>query len=334
MSRLLCLVVFTFLGCPKASPRQNTGPLGDPALALSGVYRALEAGNADLLEPFFTDDALVFGLGPGDTWQGNGLIVEHVRGALVPVGLAGWTMQIEGSRPVVGFAEEGASAWLSDFPKVVVTHAQKSEVWLPRVTAQLVREGERWRIDALHVSLAVPDELISLPDAPKRWVVPADVTKARSPRVDQVVGLVRRVLEDYGVKIERTSERDEFVQLGTSPTELFVGGKTFKALLKPQLPAIQKAGYSWKVDGNIAARVDEGAKAGWVAALVVQRQLAGRKQQTYPTFRVLWTLIQENGIWNISSEHQSLAMNDDFRTPANDEQLKAWKQAHGPLDSR
>lgn len=327
---LFVAIVLALLGCPKPPPKGvEVKPPPDPIEGaretMKKLYEAVEAGNADLLEPLFTDDALIFGLGPSDTWQGGLVITERARQALLPIGLAGDAAKIEDSNIVVGLAEEEYAAWAFDLPKVTTTHKGKEETWLPRVTAHLVRDGDRWRIDALHLSLSVPDALVFAPDAAKKLLAPADVTNDRSPDSEQLTGLVKRSLEDYGVKIDRTSERAEFVQLGTSAAEVFIGGKAFKDLIKPQLGAIKKAGYTWKLDGNLRVKLAPGGKSGWAAAVIVQRQGSGKKQQTFPAFRTLWTLVEEGGVWNISSEHQSLAVKEELREAANDEQLKTWK---------
>lgn len=331
MRRLLFLLVpLALLGCPRPPPKRVVEPkVVDPLDAarevIEKLYAAVEAGEADQLEPLFTEDALVFGLGPSDTWQGGTVITDRARQALLPIGLAGDAVKVEDSRVVVGLSLEEYAAWAFDLPRVTTTHKGKSELWLPRLTAHLVRDGDRWRIDALHLSLAVPDQLVFAPDAAKKLLAPSDVSNDRSPDSDQVIGVVKRSLDDYGVKIDRTSERAEFVQLGTSAAEVFIGGKAFMDLIKPQLGAIKKAGYSWKLDGNLRVKLAPGGKSGWAAAVVVQRQGAGKKLQVFPAFRVLWTLEEEAGVWNISSEHQSLAVKEELREAATEEQLKTWK---------
>jgi ketosteroid isomerase-like protein len=328
---LVAVFSLCLLACPKAPPPKKVVEekiVLQPAEAvretIEKIYRGVEAGDAEQLEPHFTEDALVFGLGPSDTWLGGTVINDRARQALIPIGLSGDTIQIQDSRIVVGLAADESAAWAFDLPKVTTTHKGKSEVWLPRMTAHLVRDGERWRLDALHVSLSVPDQLVFAPDAQKRIIAPADVNGDRSPDADQVVGVVKRSLDDYGVKIDRTSERAEFIQLGTTAAEVFIGGKAFKDLIKPQLGAIKKAGYTWKLDGNLRVKLAPGAKSGWAAAVVVQRVGSGKKQQVFPAFRFLWTLVEEDGVWNISSEHQSLAVKEELRDAATDEQVKAW----------
>jgi ketosteroid isomerase-like protein len=317
---------------PKPEPKKVVEPAEAVRQTIEEAFKAVEAGDGDRLEVLFTDDALVLGLGPSDTWSGGMVIGERARQALLPIGLAGDTIKFEDSRIVVGLDDSDDTAWASDLPKVTTTHKGKTEVWLPRITMHLVREFEKWKIDALHVSLAVPDALVFAPDATKRLVAPADVTNERSPESDQLVGVVKRSLEDYAVKLDRTSERPEFVQLGTSQVEVFIGGKPFKDALRPALGQIKKAGYTWKIDGNLRVKLAPNGRSGWAAAVVVQRQGSGKKLQVFPAFRYLWTLIEENGVWNISSEHQSLAVKEDLRDPATDELLKAWQVAHDAAD--
>lgn len=340
--RLLAVsLTLSFFACvtAKPKPKPEPEPVYEPAevvrQTIESAFKAVEQGDGDKLEALFTDDALVLGLGPSDTWTGGTVIGDRSRQALLPIGLAGDTVKFEDSRIVVGLTEGDDAAWAFDLPKVTTTHKGKSDVWLPRITMHLVRvfekvpqegrEPGRWKIDALHISLAVPDALVFAPDATKKLVAPADVTNDRSPDADQLVGVARRSLDDYGVKLDRTSERAEFVQLGTSAAEVFIGGKAFKDLIKPQLGAIKKAGYTWKIDGNLRVKLAPSGRSGWAAAIVVQRSGSGKKAQTFPAFRYLWTLVEEGGVWNISSEHQSLAVKEDLRDPATDEQLKTWQ---------
>lgn len=330
MRRLVTVVLsLALVACPRPPPKVVEVKVVDPLEAASAVvpalYAAIEAGDADKLEALFSADAVVFGLGPSDTWQGGTVVIERARQALLPIGLSGDTLKLEDSRVVVGLAEGDQSAWAFDLPKVTSTHKGKTETWLPRVTMHLVKEGETWRIDAMHASLPVADALLTAPDASKKLLAPADVTNDRSADADQLVGLVRRALDDYGVKIDRTSERAEFVQLGTSGAEVFIGGKAFKDLIKPQLGAIKRAGYSWKLDGNLRVKLAPGGKTGWAAGLIVQRQGTGKKAIVFPAFRVLWTLVDEGGVWNIASEHQSLAVKEDLREAATDAELKTWQ---------
>ncbi len=330
--RRIGLVLFSLalLACPKPPPPRVVAvkvvdPLEAAGEVLKTLYAGVQAGDADKLEPLFTSDALVFGLGPSDTWQGGTVVGDRVRQALLPIGLSGDTVKVEDARPVIALSPGGESAWAFDLPRVTTTRKGKAEVWLPRLTLHLERAGEGWRIDALHLSLPVADAVVFAPDANKKLLAPADVSNERTGKdADQLVGLVRRSLDDYGVKVDRTCERAEFVQVGTSASEVLLGGKSFKELLKPQLGAIKRT-YSWKLDGNLRVKLAPGGKSGWAAGLVVQRQLSGKKAQVLPSFRVLWTLVEEDGLWNISSEHQSLALKEELREGATDEQLKAWK---------
>ena len=81
-----------------------------------------------------------------------------------------------------------------------------------------------------------------------------------------------------------------------------------------------------------AVKLSPSGKSGWAAALVVQREGAGKKQRVYPTFRFLWTVAEEGGVWNIVSEHQSLAVNSELRDPATPDALKAWAAAREELN--
>lgn len=329
MRRALILVACLLMSCPKAPPPVVEVPkVVDPLEAvydtLSDVYRAVEKGDSDALEALFRADALVFGLGPADTWSTSKTIGDRSRQLMLPIGLVGAEVKIDASKPLIGLSSRNLTAWVLDLPRATTTLKGKAEIWLPRLTAHLVRDEDRWRVDALHVSLAVPDEVVAGPDASKKLTSPSDVPNDRSPDADELVGLIRRCLDDYAVKIERTTPRREFAQLGTSSAEVFVGGKTFKDLLKPQLEAIKKAGYSWKLDGNLRVKLAPGGTSAWAAGVVVQKAGVGKKAQTFPPFRFLWTFELEDGFWNISSEHQSLALKEELRVASTDADLKLW----------
>jgi len=325
------VLLFLVVSCAKPPPpRKVTAPKPvDPQDAvkklLGKVYKAVQAGEVDQFEELFTADAMVFGLGPSDTYNFRDTLIQRARQELLPLGLGGSTLDISDSRATVGLAAGDDSAWLYDLPRVTVTHKGEDSTWLPRITGHAVKDGDRWRLDALHVSLAVSDELLAKPDANRLLLPPAAVADERGADADQLVGLTRRLVEDMAVKVDRASERPGFVLVGTSPVELFEGGKTFKELVKPQLAAIKKGGYSWKLDGPIRVRLAPNHRTGWAAGVLVMRVGTGKKVQVMPPFRALWIFVEEGGVWNLVSEHQSLAVKQDLREPADPAQLKAWK---------
>jgi ketosteroid isomerase-like protein len=319
---------------PKPTVALEAPPPRTPAQLVQGrlgaLYGALEAGDADRVAPLLTNDAMVFGLGPSDTSARRDRFLVRLAQQLLPLGL-GDSLQIAGSRPVVGLGPGARSAWVFDFPRVTVTHKGTASEWLPRLTAHLVLEDEAWKIDALHVSLGIDDEVVFAPDAAKKLLPPNDVLAERGPESEELVGLTRRLLEDFEVKIDRTTERDEFVQIGTSSAEVFEQGPAFKALVRPQLPAIRKGGYQWKIDGGLRVHRAPDGKTGWAAANVVLRIGVGtKKQQTLPAFRTLWIYVNEHDRWNLASEHQSLAVKEDLLSPATSEQRKAWRDRRAP----
>lgn len=338
--RLGLVFLVCFVGCAKPPPkkvREAPRP-ADPQEAVKKLvgelYATVQAGEADKLEELFTADAMVFGLGPSDTINFRDTLVQRARQELLPLALGGDKLEISDSRVTVGLGNGETSAWLYDLPRVTATHKGEDSTWLPRLTGHAVKEGDRWRIDALHLSLGVSDALLSKPDASRLLLPPSAVADERGPDADQLVGLTRRLVEDMGVKVDRASERPGFVLVGTSPVELFEGGKAFKDLVRPQLPAIKKGGYSWKLDGPLRARLAPDHQSGWAAGVLVMRVTTGKKVQTYPPFRVLWLFADEGGVWNLVSEHQSLAVKVDLREPAADEQLKAWKGLREAAETR
>lgn len=193
-----------------------------------------------------------------------------------------------------------------------------------RVTGHAVKVDGAWQLDAVHVSLGVPDEKVFAADAARKYLPPADVLAERGKDSDELVGLTRRLLDDMAVKVDRSSDRAEYVLIGTG-SELFEGGKSFKDLVRPQLAAIKKGGFAYKIEGPVRSRLAPGRTSGWVAANVVLRIGSGKKQQVLPPFRVLWIYAEEKELWNLVSEHQSLALKQDLRSPADEAAIKAFE---------
>jgi hypothetical protein len=325
------LLVVGLVGCTKAPPPKKVEPAPPPDPraevrdAVRFIYSTLETGDPDPLAGRLAPDVMAYGLAPSDTWAQRDPVINVARQALLAIGLGTATLRIRTGRIDVGVAPDGRSAWFWDVPRVEWETKARSTKWVVRVSGHLIKTDERWLVDAVHVSLAVPDEKIFAADAARKYLPPADVLAERGADSDQLVGLSRRVLDDVGVKYERVSERPEVVIIGTGPSEFFENGKKFKELLKPQLAALKKSVFSYKVDGPIRARLSPGGRTGWVAANVVLRQGSGKKTVTAPPFRVLWVFAEENGVWNLVSEHQSLALKDELRTPATDEELAAFE---------
>jgi hypothetical protein len=328
--RLGALVLVTLASCAKAPPKKKVvelppDPRAEVRALLKSVYSTLESGDPDPLTRLIAPDVMVYGLGPSDTFNQRDPLINTLRQELLPLGFKGEVLRIRSARIDVGIAASGDSAWLWDLPRVEYEKSGAVTTWLPRVTAHAIKLQDSWELDAVHVSLGVPDEKIYAPDALKKYLPPGEVFSERGPDSDQLVGLARRVLDDVAVKVDRISERQEVVLLGTGPSELFEGGKTFKDLVKPKLAEIKKSVFSYKVDGAVRSRLGPGHTSGWVAANVILRLGAGKKQQVLPPFRVLWVFVEEKGVWNLVSEHQSLALKDELRSPANDEAIKAWE---------
>lgn len=298
------------------------------------AYSTLEAGDASPLLEWLSPEVMGFGLSPSDTWARREPLLDAVRQQLLPVSFGAATLRVRSGRIDVGLSEDGTSAWFWDLPRVEWEVKGRTTTWLVRVTGHVVEVDGAWRLDAFHVSLSVPDEKLFAPGAAKKYLPPNDVAPERGPDADQLVGLARRVLDDVGVKFERVSERPEVVLLGTGPSEVFENGKRFKELLKPQLAALKKSVFSYRVEGPVRARLSRGGRTGWVAANVVLRQGSGKRAVTAPPFRVLWVFAEEGGLWNLVSEHQSLALKDDLREPASDEELKAFEALDGARRAR
>lgn len=327
----MLVVALVLCACPKVPPPKKVAPPPPPdpkaevRELVKTVYSTLETGDPDPLKPLVAPDVMAYGLGPSDTFGQRDPLINFARQELLSISLESEVLRIRSGRVDVGLALGEQSAWFWDLPRVEYEKKGKTTTWLARVTGHAVKLDGQWTIDAVHVSLGVPDEKIYAPDAAKKYLPPADVLAERGKDSDELVGLARRILDDVVVKVDRTSERPEVVLLGTGPGELFEGGKAFKDLVKPKLNEIKKAVFSYKVDGPIRSRLAPGQGTGWVAANVVLRLGAGKKQQVLPPFRVLWVFAEEKGLWNLVSEHQSLALKQELRSPADDEAIKAFE---------
>lgn len=327
------------LGCPRAPPRRvDPTPPPDPRAQVrelvKAVYSVLERGSPDPLAPFIAPDVMAFGFAPSDTFAARDPMLSVLRHQLLPISLGSAVLRVRSGRIDVGIAADERSGWFWDLPRVELERAGTTTTWLPRITGHaVVREGA-WVVDAVHVSLAVPDERIFAPDAARNYLPPADVLAERGKDSDALVGLARRLLDDVGVKVDRTSDRVEVVLLGTGPLEVFEGGKAFKDLVRPKLSEIKKSVFSYKVDGAIRSRLSPTGGSGWVAANVVLRLGAGKKQQVLPPFRVLWVFTEEGGLWNLASEHQSLALKEELRQPADAETVRQFTVLDGVRRAR
>ncbi len=321
MSRLVGsgVVMVLVASCAGAPEKKGFAPLLDPrddvrALLVS-AYAALQKHDTEKFTLLVAPDVMVFGLGPSDTFNYRDTAMESVRQA--------WAdgrpdVKITPGRMPVGLAVGGQSGWVWDFPKVEMG----TGVYLPRVTAHVVYDGESWRFDAIHISLGVADDKLYAPDALKKFVVPAELTGDRPKESEVLIEQTRHLLDDLPFKVAHTADGADVLLLGTDSGEVFEGGKTFKDLVKPRLAEIKKAVFEYKVEGPFRARLAPDGRTGWVAANVVLRVGSGRKTQTLPAFRTLWVFEKDHGEWNMVLEHQSVALRDEQRDEATADQLK------------
>ncbi len=316
------LVLMSSTGCKKPPPKTATtySALTDPRDAVRGLleaaYDALEAHDTDKFNLLLAPDAMVYGLGPSETFNFREPALEAIRQA--------WAdgrpdVSITEGRMPVGLAVGGQSAWLWDFPRVEMG----AGVYLPRVTAHAIRDHGAWRFDAIHLSLGVTDEKLYAPDAQKKFIAPADVVSEHNGDSDVLIEQTKHLLEDLAFKVTRTGDGADVVLLGTDPSEVFEGGQSFKAMVKPRLAEIKKAVFEYRVESPFRARVAPDGRTGWVAANVSLRIGSGKKAVTLPVFRTLWVYEKEAGEWNMVLEHQSLAVSDEQREEATADQLKA-----------
>ncbi len=299
-------------------------PTGQVKKLLKDAYGAIEAQEPERLEKLLATDIVAFGFGASDFFSQPGPILEHLRQELLPFGLRGDTLKVIYSKPRVGIAEGGQSAWLHDLPRFErIRQGGKSQFWAPRITAHLIRAGkDSWQLDAVHVSFGFPDAELYAVGSEKKLLAPADPGTAKGPDSEQLIGLTRRLLDDLTVKVARVSDRDDVALLGTDQTDVFEGGKAFKDLVKPQLAQIKKSNtFVYKIDGGPRAKLAAGAKSGWVVATVTLRVGEGKKARTLVPFRALWIYAEEGSVWNLVSDHQSLGLKNEQRTATKEEDL-------------
>ena len=324
MRRVVPLLLLVLVACPKPPPPQKIveetppDPKSEAGAVLKAAYAALEASEPERLVELLAADAMVFGLGPSDTFNYRDPLIERLKQELMPLGLRGDTMKIE-SDARVGIADGGRSAWMVDLPRVVFSHQGEETVWLPRITAHATLDGTHWRIDALHLSLAVADDDFYAADALKRFTSPTEVANERGPDSDQLIGVTRRMQEAPGVKLDRISGRDDVFLVGSAPTDVYPGQQLLD--LRPRIAELRKAYVAPKLDGPLRARLAPDGKTGWAAGIVITRHPTTKK--TLPALRALWVFAEEKGFWNIVGEHMSVALKTDQRTPSTPAELKA-----------
>ena len=336
MRLLLATVLLGAIGLCARAPAPKTEPPPppeptDPESRIKKVvrqsYEALTLGEPERLADLVTDDVVAVGLGPQEYVTDKDALIEEVRRQLLPIGLRGETLRVARSRPKVGLAEGGQSAWVWDFPRFVRERKERRPTtWLPRVTLHLVKQTGLWKVDALHVSFGHPDADLYAPGAEKQLIAPADPGVDKGTGSEQAVGLARRLLDDIAVKVDRVSDQDRVLLLGTDPNDVFEGGKAFKDLARPRLPELKKAPFSLKLYGGPRARLGPGGKTAWVLATVQLTLYSGtgkaKKAQPLVPFRTFWVFAEEDGLWNLVLEHQSLGLLPEQRKAARAEDLK------------
>jgi hypothetical protein len=301
---------------PKPPPPPPKTPQQEVRAVIDEAYAAVRALEPERLGPLLAPDVLGLGLGPLDVFTTREALVEHLRRELMPAGLRGDLLALLSSRPVIGLAEGGASAWFHDLPLFERSRPGKSvQTWAPRITGHLVKEQGSWHLDALQVSVGFPDDRLYAPGTFATILAPTDPPTRSSAGSEQLQGLTRRLLDDIAVKIERTSPRAEVILIGTDPADLYEDGAAFKALVKPRLPELKKAVFSTRLAGGPMAVLAADGKSGFVAATVVLKLGAGKAAKTLPPFRTLWVFAEEKGLLNLVQEHQALALKPEQREP-------------------
>ncbi|MBI3185862.1 MAG: nuclear transport factor 2 family protein [Myxococcales bacterium] len=319
----VALVAASAIGCarappPKREPVEVRPPSPEEQLRKLArrAYAALAEGELESWAGHAAGDAHVFGLGPGDAYVRPESCVEEARRQLIPIGLVGDSLHAKGSEVKVGVAPGGQSAWLWDFP--VMEQRGEGGVkgrWKVRLTAHAYLDGKSWRLDAVHASVGYPNEDLYRPSAGENLGAPAELSNDVPPDAEPLVEGVKRLVGDPKLKIERTSDRDEVVLIGTDAAEVFEGGKSFKEWARAQLPQLEKAVFSMKLAPGVRARVAPSGETGWVAGNVVLTLGTGKKALTLPPFRGLFIFLRDGEEWSLVSDHQSVGVPTDLRQP-------------------
>jgi len=306
---------------PKAPPPSaETKPPPDARAQVEALvlrlYRAVESLEPEKLEDTMTPEVVAIGLGPGDFFNSRPALLEELRQQLVPIGLKGETLTIDHERPSVAVAADHRSAWFFDRPLVTRERPNRPlQRYRPRVTGHLVFD-QGWRLDALHVSLPVSNDTLYAAGSDKRLTAPEDPQVVKGKGTEQLVGLTRRVLDDLKTKVERTSDADAVVLIGTDAAEVFEGGAAFKKMARPLVAQAKKSGFSFSIEGGPRASLAPGGQSGWVIANVAMTYGTPKGPRTLVPFRSLWIFAEEKGLWSLVSEHQSVALRPEQRESA------------------
>ncbi|MHB8875442.1 MAG: nuclear transport factor 2 family protein [Myxococcaceae bacterium] len=316
----LLLCALTAACAPRSARKPVEATPADPAdplrKLLARTYSALGRGEVDEVTSAFTQSVVAFGPAPADSLQGREPVTDELRRRLMPLTFGGGRLHVTSSAPKIGLAKGGKSAWLWDLP--TVERVKEGKGVLPykvRLTAHAVEEAGSWAIDAVHLSVGLTDEELFKPGAPKTLGLPRDAAEERGLGTAPLVELLNLVLKDQAAKIERTSDRDEVVLIGTGPAELFEGGKKFKEWGRGMLPQLKKAVVKLKVDGPITARLAPDGETGFIATTLSLTLGAGRKAQTLPPFRSLWVFVKEGDAWSVVEDHESSGVPQSMWTP-------------------
>lgn len=317
MRRLTAIALLLLATCAKKPPPKAPPPPPDPKAELkervAELYSSLVHQEPERLNALLTADVLAYGLGPKDTFTNRDTLVDAMRTELIPFGLRGDVFKVASSSPHVGLAAGELSGWFYDFPRFEQVRAEKaSKLWKVRVTGHALKDDGRWRFDALHVSFAYPDDELYAADAAKKLRAPETAGAEKGPDSEQVIGLTKRMLDDLGVKVDRTSDSEDAVLIGTAPADVYEGGKAFKDFARPQLAAAKKGGFTMKIEDGPRARLAPDKKSGWVSGVVVLR--IGKR--VVPAFRALWVYAEEKEVWNLVSEHTSVGVPNELRKPS------------------
>lgn len=299
------------------------GPEAEVRATVEKLYRALEALEPEQLETLLTPEAVGLGLGPGDFFTSRPALIEEVRQQLVAVGLRGDTLTVKHSQLEVGVAKNGRSAWFHDWPVVERSRGGKTVKYRPRVTGHVVAEGVGYQIDALQVSLPVPNGVLFAKDADAKLGRPRDPPALKGEGSAPLLELTQKLLDDLKVKVDRTADGAEVVLVGTDASEVFIGGAQFKKLARPLVGQAKKSGFSYRFESGLRSKLAGGGASGWVLGNVVLTVGQGRAGRELVPFRSLWVFAKGEKGFQLVSEHQSVGLKPELREPATAPELAA-----------
>lgn len=294
------IVVFTLLVAfgPAAPTWSAEGSLSPEDAVKKWVEEAEGAyarGDIKLFEERMDPDGLFVGSDPQEVWETPRFLKVH-RAMLagVAAGKMKWRLTHRDLR--TGASPDGRAVWMSDLGNWDFGGGQSPMPF--RWTAVFVARGGQWLMSASHFSIGLPNEeaqkLFADGKLPSLGEIPDKVDPAAKP----VLAVFDRDLASMEQWAKDTSDRDDVYAIGSDPTEIKEGGKTFQQWLRGH------SGHAIR-QGAARARVSEGGQLGWVTANIGVDIEDGKGKKAPCPFRALAVYLRENGDWKMVQLHVS-----------------------------